>query len=287
MRLSSEISLYVPIDVTQTPQYKFGGRFYSATTLEPEIQLRSNLAIIINTEILISKPLLVLYQFNRWGLYVTSENELYNIGFSETYYRSSDRPLAVHELTVPRLNPFGLGIMPSPKPNFDQNQKDLIINSTSPVEGIIVGGERRAVEMNRNEVERPRPYAIPVGTYERDRESPPQSPRREPLIQSSSSDQLPDQLPQQSYETLVKQLYGLPVVLPEFLIVNDLKLRFIPFSQLSTIQIERYIIEPLLQPWAGPTNTQNRILTIFGTNGMTYLVKAKYDQATNQIFPPL
>ena len=95
-----------------------------------------------------------------------------------------------------------------------------------------------------------------------------------------------DQLQQQSYETLVKQLYGLPVTLPESLVVNGLKLNFIPFSQLSTIQIERYIIEPLLQPWAGPPNTQNRILTIFGKNGMSYLVKARYDQATNQIFQP-
>jgi len=97
----------------------------------------------------------------------------------------------------------------------------------------------------------------------------------------------PNQLVQQSYETLVRQMYGLPVELPTSLIVNDLRLEFIPFSQLSTIQIERYIIEPLLQPWAGPPNTQNRIITIFDRNGMTHLVKAKYDQASGQIFPPV
>ena len=90
-----------------------------------------------------------------------------------------------------------------------------------------------------------------------------------------------------SYETLVKQLYGLSVTLPEHLIVNGLKVNFIPFSQLNRIQIERYIIEPLLQPWAGPPSTRNRILTIFGTNGMTYLVKALYDPVSNQIFPPI
>ena len=309
MRLSSEIALYVPTDVTQTPQYKFG-RFYSSVTLEPELPLRLNLAIIINTEILTSKPLLVLYElFNRWGLYVTDGNDLYNIGHSETYYRSSHRPLAVHELTVPRLNPLGLNIIPSPKPNFNQNQKNLIMNSRSPVAGIIVGGSHGAVEMDRSESGRPRPYGRPVMNSSLNvdfdgpspRVSPPQSPRvglpsisgGSPRRRSPSPqpiNRIPestDQLAQLSYETLVKQLYGLPVELPQFLIVNDLRLEFIPFSQLSSIQIERYIIEPLLQPWAGPPSTQNRIITIFGTNGMTYLVKALYDQATNRIFPPV
>ena len=56
---------------------------------------------------------------------------------------------------------------------------------------------------------------------------------------------------------------------------------------LSQNKVSKYIIEPILQPWAGPPLTQNRILTIFGTNGMTYLVKALYDQASNQIFPPI
>ena len=94
-------------------------------------------------------------------------------------------------------------------------------------------------------------------------------------------------LHQLSYETLVKQLYGLPVILPEFLILNGLKVNFVPFSQLNTIQIDRYIIEPLLQPWAGLPSSPNRIITIFGTNGITYLIKAKYDQSSNQIYPPV
>lgn len=103
----------------------------------------------------------------------------------------------------------------------------------------------------------------------------------------ASLNQPEKQLHELSYETLTKQLYGLPVTIPEFLILNGLKVNFIPFSDINTIQIERYIIEPLLQPWAGPPSTQNRILTIFGKNGMTYLVKAKYDQTSNQIYPPV
>lgn len=107
------------------------------------------------------------------------------------------------------------------------------------------------------------------------------SPSREPITETH------DQLVQQSYETLVKQIYGLPVTLPTSLVVNGLRLEFIPFSQLNTIQIERYIIEPLLQPWAGPPSTKNRIITIFDRNGMTYLVKALYDQVSGRIFPPV
>jgi hypothetical protein len=94
-------------------------------------------------------------------------------------------------------------------------------------------------------------------------------------------------LMKESYETLLKQIYGLSTVLPEFLIMNGLKVPFISFLEVSKIQIERYTIDPLLQPWAGPLSRQNRILTIFARNGMTYLVKAKYDQVTNQIFQPV
>lgn len=101
---------------------------------------------------------------------------------------------------------------------------------------------------------------------------------------------------QQSYETLIRQLYGLPgnsIELPEFLIINGLRVNFISFEQLNQIQIERWIIDPELQPWAGPPTFSpigenvNRIITLFDINGTTYLVKVRYDQATNQIFLPI
>ena len=40
---------------------------------------------------------------------------------------------------------------------------------------------------------------------------------------------------QESYETLLKQLYNLPITIPEFLILNGLKVNFIPFSEVGTI----------------------------------------------------
>jgi hypothetical protein len=88
----------------------------------------------------------------------------------------------------------------------------------------------------------------------------------------------------ESYEMLLKRLYNLSIILPEYLVINGLKVNFIPFSQVSTIQIQKYIIDPLFQPW---TSSPNKVITIFDKNGMTYLVHAQYDQSTNQIFPPI
>ena len=112
---------------------------------------------------------------------------------------------------------------------------------------------------------------------------------RRPLISSTET----NQKFLLSYETLLKRLYNLPGydALPEFLNIpsqneSTTKVNFIPFSQVSSIQIERYIIDPLLQPWADNPSI-NKILTIFDKNGMTYLVHAQYDQNTNQIFPPI
>lgn len=94
-----------------------------------------------------------------------------------------------------------------------------------------------------------------------------------------------------SYTTLLKQLYEIPFEMPKFLILNGLHVKFIPFEEaakmLSKHKIERYIIDPILQPWAGKTDSLNRIVTLFGKNGITYLVKARYDQPTNQIFSPV
>lgn len=42
----------------------------------------------------------------------------------------------------------------------------------------------------------------------------------------------------------------------------------------------------MLQSW-GPPGTPNRITTLYGKNGMTFLVKAKYNPNTQQIFRPL
>lgn len=81
-----------------------------------------------------------------------------------------------------------------------------------------------------------------------------------------------------------KPPYYVPVV------EQGVEVTFVSFQQIAEMlknnQIERYIIDTLLQP-TSLLNSPNRILTMFEKNGSIYLVKARYDQATNQIYPPV
>ncbi|CAN5887423.1 hypothetical protein BH23THE1_BH23THE1_34340 [soil metagenome] len=68
---------------------------------------------------------------------------------------------------------------------------------------------------------------------------------------------------------------------------HDIKPWIISFGEagnmLQSGQIEKYVVDPSLQ---SSTGSQNKTVTLFGKNGITYLVRARYDEATNQIFPP-
>jgi hypothetical protein len=113
----------------------------------------------------------------------------------------------------------------------------------------------------------------------------------ESIALPTSSTQNENSIINESFETLMKSLYGISVEIPQFLIINGLRVNFISFNQsvdmLSRKQIERFIINPLLQPWAGAPGTPNRIITLFGQNGITYLVKARLDPQLNQLFAPV
>ena len=110
---------------------------------------------------------------------------------------------------------------------------------------------------------------------------------RIPVISTSISQSNPPQIEnipstQESYETL-KSIYR---TLPDHLVINGLRVNFISFQQISDMlsqnQIERYVIDPLLQPY---TTLPYSILTFFTKNGITYLAKVKYDQVNNRILP--
>jgi hypothetical protein len=141
----------------------------------------------------------------------------------------------------------------------------------------------------------PNPNPMPESVISHLSRVPPRVPA-ESQIERNTTPSVSDILVRQSYETLIKRLYGMPVVLPKFLIINGVRSDFVPVedmaNMLSQNQIERYIIDPLLQPWAGappaggtPPRAEYRIFTFFGKNGMTYLVRAKYNPETNQISP--
>ena len=307
----SALELHIPNDRTAVPRYKIGNRFYESSFLEPAIELLSDTVILIYPEVFTSKPILVRTTTNRWLILDTFQNDLKVEGSSPYLTISEAVPVAMTEMKIPRVI---LGeVRAALLPDFNENQKQLIrdaIDTRSrlpPIASVnegpyrasergasqpgefrlpIVGGSPGRV-LTPPQTIRTGQYQIPiVGGYSNRVLTPPQSPRRN-LSPRRDQPSEADELPKLSYETLVKQLYGLPVTLPQSLVVNGLRLEFIPFSQLNTIQIDRYIVEPLLQPWAGPPSTQNRIITIFATNGITYLVKALYNQSTNKIFQPI
>lgn len=264
------IRVYIPVNRELDPQYKIGNTFYNAITLRPEHEVPHDKAFSLHFTELESRPLLVYTRNGGWILFDSRGRNSRLLGSSSSEDQN-DVPIRFFELEIPsgqisNNSTLERGSIIGYSENLKRDLERVIERS----------GELRFSSLNQG-------IAVPIYV------SPQNIPEQQstPLAQLAQPEQQSTKLAQISYETLVKQLYGLPVVLPTSLIVNDLRLEFIPFSQLSTIQIERYIIEPLLQPWAGPPSTRNRIITIFGTNGMTYLVKALYDQSTNRIFPPV
>lgn len=103
------------------------------------------------------------------------------------------------------------------------------------------------------------------------------SPRPEENIKSiqpETSDLIRD-----SFETLMRRLYNMPVELPSTLTVNDTIVPFINFDTASFLisqgKIINHEVNPLLQPWAGYPGTPNRIITLLDEDENVYLVKVR------------
>ena len=297
------LELHIPTDYFATPRYKIGDTFYEVSFLRVTPELPSRQIIRIILSVLRSRPLLVKALDGTWVMYDTVQNNLRLIGSAPYFNRTTSLPTSLTELKIPRINGADAVVEDNMYPPFNEDvygiiQYTIVNEEYLPPARIEVEGSFRAVQINTNGllplIAPSQSSAIRPLSPRTQSQNVPLSPRIGTLqsqnVTLSSSDN--ESLTQLSYQTLVKQLYGLPVEMPEFLIVNGLKVNFIPFSQVSSIQIDRYIIEPLLQPWAGPPglsidNPGNRILTIFGKNGLTYLVKALYDPVNNKIFSPI
>ena len=85
----------------------------------------------------------------------------------------------------------------------------------------------------------------------------------------------------ESYELLLRQLYNLPVSVETSLISFQEAVQ-----KLQQDEIERWEIDPLMQPLAGPPTSPNRIITLIGKDALKWYVKAKYDPKTQQIYSP-
>ena len=89
-----------------------------------------------------------------------------------------------------------------------------------------------------------------------------------------------------SYRALLAHLYGLPVELPSHLIINQLRVEFISVERAKKAVIEKIVLDPMYQPWAGPPGATNRILLLVLKNGTLALTKARYDADTKEISSP-
>lgn len=65
--------------------------------------------------------------------------------------------------------------------------------------------------------------------------------------------------------------------------ISGVKARIIPFNSLRQIGIVDYVVDPGLQEMSG--HSDYSIITIKGGDNRIYLVKARYDPVTRQIFP--
>lgn len=103
----------------------------------------------------------------------------------------------------------------------------------------------------------------------------------EPVPSQNLTDQLGGS--HESYQILLRQLYGLPIELPVFLRTNGIEAEVIPFDQVASLKIT---LDPLLQPWAGPPSNPTQMIILALQDGRTVFVKAQFDPKTNQIYPP-
>ena len=79
-----------------------------------------------------------------------------------------------------------------------------------------------------------------------------------------------------SYTDVLSTLYNFPQASPT-------NLQFTPLEQIQASNIQRYEIEPLLQPLAGHPNSPNRIITLYYKDGSKHYVKGRYNPETNRI----
>lgn len=93
-------------------------------------------------------------------------------------------------------------------------------------------------------------------------------------------------LREQSYDTLLKQLYGLPVEIPNNFVIEGVRIDVIPFSDLTNYipMVVSTNIDPQLQPWAGPPGTSYRMVTLHLNDGTSKIVKGPHRGREDQIF---
>lgn len=85
-----------------------------------------------------------------------------------------------------------------------------------------------------------------------------------------------------NYRLLLCRLYNLSID------TTDIPLNFISFKEASDLirsgQIVNHEVRPVDQVLSDLENS-HRIITLYGSSGLEYLLKANYNPATKQIYP--
>jgi len=99
-----------------------------------------------------------------------------------------------------------------------------------------------------------------------------------PLTPPEHPETLTVSLTRESVEEMLRHLYGLPATLPKFIMIEETQVPFISYQEachlLNSGEITSFEIPPLLQPWAGPLGTKNRVILLIG-KGYKYLVRGQ------------
>jgi hypothetical protein len=296
------LTLYYLIqDSRILPYYIINNQTFNATTLNIfEFNPTDHLRIADMTGFTFtSRPLLVRTQNGAWIIFATSDNHLNRI------YQSAEDNIVLNDMLiydnmimVPNISTITPYIRYTRIPSMELSMfndtlhrqiHNLVMShsSLSQIQSTI--SQEQSIVPNRRSIEESRNVSS-GRTYKNNMPEISQSSLT--LIESH------EKLVRSSYEMLLKQIYNLPVSVPDDLIINNSRVPFIPFQtaiqRIQQNEIEHYIIDPLIQPWAGippasgaPPGTQNKIITLFGKNNLSYLVKVRYDSETNQIYPPI
>ena len=267
----------------------FGNVTFTQDFLRNSVQVLSVRDLI--TRRLTSEPILLLTDRNEYIIVTLNGDDINIVMESSGDARNQDIE-RILSLKVPDINNIVPGRVSDLLPRFNLPRSDRLEEYLGD---LLNRGVSTFSQIN---IQEPIPSSPPESPESPESPRSPETTSQSRYTQSAQVIQVNENtLMRESYETLLKQLYGMPVQLPEYLVINDLRVNFVPFEQivqafgqrpkcgLSQNQIERYIIDPLLQPFVGPPGTPYRIFTLFGKNGVTYLVRARYNVQTNQILP--
>jgi hypothetical protein len=282
LRNDHEFAYYYNFRLFSTNELRvFGNTIFTQTFIQNAVQILS-IRNLINRQ-LTSEPILLLTIRNEYIIVTLNGNYINIVMESSTDARNQDIE-RILSLKVPDINNIIPGRVYDLLPRLNLPPSDLLEEYLGDLRND--RGVSTFSEINIQE-----PISLLPNSELEEIYSPLEN--EQPLEHEAETQRsiITDNLFKESYETLLKRLYGIPIQLPDFLIINGIRVNFASYQQiiqmLSHNQIEHFVLDPLLQPWAGPPDSLNRILILFGRNGLTHLVKARYDLQTNQIFPPV